>query len=123
MERVLLMCFSNVDDYRNQLQEIREIFRPEGGIFILGSEDENEIFLTFNTTYNFKMLGYIKVNKRKNENVLFTIDAINQLSIRENGVIDKNWSPNWEEYKNSLLIIRNGEVVRIPTKLKQIIKF
>ena len=122
MERVLLLCFSNTEDYRNQLQEIREIFRPEEGIFILDSENENEVFITFNTSYNFRMGGYIKVNKNKSTNTIFTIDALNALAVREIGKISRDFVPDWEEYRNSLLIIRDGEVVKIKTKLKGIIK-
>ena len=122
MERVLLLCFSNTEDYRNQLQEIREIFRPEEGIFILDSENENEVFITFNTSYNFRMGGYIKVNKNKSTNTIFTIDALNALAVREIGKISRDFVPDWEEYRNSLLIIRDGEMVKIKTKLKGIIK-
>jgi hypothetical protein len=123
MERVLLLCFSNVDEYRSQLQEIREIYKPEEGIFVLEVEDTDEVFITFNTSYNFRMSGYIKVNKNKSTNTLFTIDALNTLAIRDIGKISRDFVPNWEEYKNSLLIIRDGEAVQIKTKLKGIIKF
>ena len=121
--RVLLMSFSNTEDYRNRLQEIREVFRPEGGIFILENRfDENEIFLTFNTEYNFKIGGYIKINKKRDTNTLFTIDAVNYLSMQENGEIVKDWIPNWNEFENCLLLIRNGELAVIPTKIKEIIR-
>ena len=121
--RVLLMCFSSTEDYRNKLQEIREVFRPNSNIFVLDNRfDENEIFITFNTTYNFKIAGCIKINKTKRTNTLFSIDAINELSIRENGKIDKDWIPNWNEFENCLLLMRNGELVVIPTRIKEIIK-
>jgi hypothetical protein len=121
--RVLLMSFSNTEDYRNRLQEIREVFRPEGGIFILENRfDENEIFITFNTEYNFKIGGYIKINKKRDTNTLFTIDAVNYLSMQENGEIVKDWIPNWNEFENCLLLIRDGELVVIPTKIKEIIR-
>jgi len=121
--RVLLMCFSSAEDYRNKLQEIREVFRPEGNIFVLGNRfDDNEIFLTFNTEYNFKIGGYIKINKKRDTNTLFTIDAVNHLSMQENGEIIKDWIPNWNEFENCLLLIRDGQLAVIPTKLIEIIK-
>ena len=123
MERVLLLCFSNVDEYRNQLQEIREIYKPEEGIFVLEGEDTDEVFITFNTSYNFRMSGYIKVNKNKSTRTIFTIDALNALAVREIGKISRDFVPDWELYRNSLLIIRDGEAVQIKTKLKGIIKF
>jgi hypothetical protein len=120
--RVLLMCFSNEEHYRNKLQEIREVFRPEGNIFVLENRDDSdEIFVTFNTEYNLKMIGYIKINKKRETNTLFTIDAVNWLSEQENGKVVKDWIPNWEEFNNCLLLIRNGELAVIPTKIKEII--
>ena len=120
--RVLLMCFSNEEHYRNKLQEIREIYRPTSNIFVLENRfDSDEIFVTFNTEYNFKMIGYIKINKKRETNTLFTIDAVNWLSEQENGKVVKDWIPNWEEFNNCLLLIRNGELAVIPTKIKEII--
>ena len=117
------MSFSNTEDYRSRLQEIREVFRPEGGIYILENRfDENEMFLTFNTQYNFKVNGYIKINKKRDTNTLFTIDAVNYLSMQENGEIVKDWIPNWNEFENCLLLMRNGEFSVIPTKVKEIIR-
>lgn len=121
MEKVLLMCFSNSAEYKTKLQEIREIYRPERGIFVL--ESDSEIFLTFNTSYDFRMSGFIKINKKRDYNVLFTIDAINWLSAEANGVVVKDWIPNWELYKNSILLLRNEEFTQIRTKLKEIIKY
>jgi len=119
--KVLLMCFSNEDDYRSKLQQIREIYRPDSNIFVIQNRyDDTEIYITFNTEYNFKMPGYIKVNKKGN--TIFTIDAVNELSIRETGKIDKSFVPNWNEFENCLLLIRDGELNVIPTKIKEIIK-
>jgi hypothetical protein len=121
--RVLLMSFSSEVEYRTHLQTIREIYRPDSSLFVIQNRyDDNEIFITFNTEYNFKTPGTIKVNKRKSTNTIFTIDAVNHLSIQENGVIDKDWIPNWEEFHNCLLLVRNGELAVIPTKIREIIK-
>lgn len=115
------MCFSNEGGYRNKLQEIREIYRPDSNIFVIQNRyDDTEIYITFNTEYNFKMPGYIKVNKKGS--TIFTIDAVNELSIRETGKIDKSFVPNWNEFENCLLLIRDGELNVIPTKIKEIIK-
>jgi len=50
------------------------------------------------------------------------VDSVNELSMRTNGKIDKEWSPNWEEYRNSLLLMRDGELAVIPTRLREIIR-
>jgi ketopantoate reductase len=121
--RVLLMSFSSEDEYRTQLQTIREIYRPDSNIFVIQNRyDDNEIFITFNTEYNFKTPGIIKIHKKRETNTLFSVDAVNHLSIQENGKIDKEWSPNWEEFNNCLLLMRDGDLAVIPTKVREIIK-
>ena len=121
--RVLLMSFSNEDEYKTHLQVIREIYRPDSSLFVLQNcDNHNEIFITFNTEYNFKTPGIIKIHKKRETNTLFSVDAVNHLSIQENGKIDKEWSPNWEEYRNCLLLMRDGDLCVIPTKIREIIK-
>lgn len=121
--RVLLLSFSTLEEYRSELQRIREVYRPESNIFVLENIDEpTEVYVTFNTTYNFKMSGIIKCNKKKGYNVIFTIDALNALAIRDIGKVDKEYTPDWEQYRNSLLLIRDGELYIAKTKVKEIIK-
>ena len=117
------MSFSSEDEYRTNLQVIREIYRPDSSLFVIQNRyDDNEIFITFNTEYNFKTPGIIKIHKKRETNTLFSVDAVNHLSIQENGKIDKEWSPNWEEFNNCLLLMRDGELAVIPTKIREIIK-
>ena len=121
--RVLLMSFSSESEYKTHLQVIREIYRPESSLFVIQNRyDDNEIFITFNTQYNFKTPGIIKIHKKRETNTLFSVDAVNHLSILENGKIDKDWIPNWNEFENCLLIMRDGELSVTPTKIKEIIK-
>jgi hypothetical protein len=120
----LLLTFATLDTYKVELQNIREIHRPENTIFVLQSvEDLNQLYITYNTDYNFKMLGTIKINRNKSTQTLFTIDALNYLSVKELGYIDKTFKPDWEKYSNSLLLLRVDEFVSIPTKLKEIIRY
>jgi hypothetical protein len=121
--RVLLMSFSSESEYKTHLQVIREIYRPESSLFVIQNRyDDNEIYITFNTQYNFKTPGIIKINKKRETNTLFSVDAVNHLSILENGKIDKDWIPNWNEFENCLLLMRDGEFSVTPTKIKEIIK-
>ena len=121
--RVLLLSFSTLEEYRSELQRIREVYRPDSSIFVLENvEEPNEVYVTFNTTYNFKMSGIIKMNKNKDTNTLFTIDALNTLAVREIGKISRDFVPDWEKYRNSLLLIRDGELYIAKTKIKEIIK-
>jgi hypothetical protein len=121
--RVLLMSFSSEVEYRTHLQVIREIYRPETSLFVLQNcDNDDEIFITFNTEYNFKTSGIIKIHKKRETNTLFSVDSLNELSIRANGKIDKGFVPDWEQYRNSLLLMRDGDLCIIPTKIREIIK-
>jgi len=121
--RVLLMSFSSEDEYRTHLQVIREIYRPDSSLFVIQNRDnDNEIFITFNTEYNFKTPGIIKIHKKRETNTLFSVDSLNELSMRANGKINKGFIPDWEQYRNCLLLMRDGELAIIPTKIKEIIK-
>jgi hypothetical protein len=122
--RVLLMSFSSEDEYKTHLQVIREIYRPDSSLFVLQNRDnDNEIFITFNTEYNFKTPGIIKIHKKRETNTLFSMDSLNELSMRANGKVDKGFVPDWEEYRNSLLLMRDGELAVIPTRLREIIRY
>jgi hypothetical protein len=121
--RVLLMSFSSEVEYRTHLQVIREIYRPNSSIFVLQNcDNDDEIFITFNTEYNFKTPGIIKIHKKRETNTLFSVDSVNELSIRANGKIDKSFIPDWEQYRNCLLLMRDGDLCIIPTKIREIIK-
>jgi hypothetical protein len=62
------------------------------------------------------------MNKKKDTNTLFTIDALNALAVRDIGKVDREYTPDWEQYRNSLLLIRDGELYIAKTKIKEIIK-
>ncbi len=86
---------------------IKMLWKPEGKVFVFNKKWEippTEFYITWNTTYDFKMPGVIKINRRGT--TLFTIDALNQLSIESNGKIDKEWSPDWENYRNHILLMK-----------------
>jgi hypothetical protein len=120
MERnVFLMRISNLSEYKTHLQQLREIYNMKSGrIFVLQNRfDDNEVFITFNTEYNWRVDGILKVNRKKDTNTLFTINALNLLSMQENGKIDKDWTPNWNEFMNCLLLSKDNQLNVIPTVL------
>ena len=109
MKKVLLMSITNKGDWGTKLQDLREIYRPFGKILVFQNrmDDEDErIWITFNTNAEYKFIteGVIRVNRNKDTSTLFTIDAINALSIRDTGGINKDYIPNWREFENCLII-------------------
>ena len=96
-------------------------------IFVLESLDGEKIMLTYNVDMNNSSLNTmvdntILVHRKKQTNTLYTINALNELiKSLNNGVLDKTYTINWENYKNCILLIQADGFNRIDTKIKEII--
>ena len=96
-------------------------------IFILESLDGQKIMLTYNVDMNNSSTNNIidntiLVHRKKQTNTLYTINALNELiKSLNNGVIDKSFPINWNDYKNCILLIQTEGFNRIDTKIKEII--
>lgn len=125
MKKSLLLWIVTPSELDNVVAKVKEVWRPEADIFVFVNRYEiptSEFYVTWNTTYEFRMPGVIKINRKGS--TLFTIDALNQLSLKENGKIDKSWSPNWNEYENQILLSNSESdiVSQIPTMIYEKIK-
>ena len=64
----------------------------------------------------------ILVHRKKQTNTLYTINALNELiKSLNNGVLDKKFPIEWENYQNCILLIQTDGFNRIDTKIKEII--
>ena len=97
-------------------------------IFILESLDGEKIMLTYNVDMgNSSTSGIIDntilVHRKKQTNTLYTINALNELiKSLNNGYLDKKFPINWNDYKNSILLIQTEGFNKIDTKIREIIK-
>ena len=96
-------------------------------IFVLESLDGEKIMLTYNVDMgNSSTSGIIDntilVHRKKQTNTLYTINALNELiKSLNNGVLDKSFAVNWNDYKNCILLIQTEGFNRIDTKIREII--
>ena len=96
-------------------------------IFVLESLDGQKVMLTYNVDMgNSRTNGIIDntilVHRKKQTNTLYTINALNELiKSLNNGVLDKRFPIEWENYKNCILLIQAEGFNRIDTKIKEII--
>jgi len=131
MKTQLLCTFSNIKNYRNVAGSIDTFYKIVfGKIYVLQNTDEvDEVLLTYNIDAtaqppNSFFPNTISVHRKKDSNTLYTINSLNEL-IRKlnNDVLDTQFSVNWKDYFNSILLTDPVHGVRIvPTKLHQIIK-
>ena len=96
-------------------------------IFVLESLDKDKIMLTYNVDMGnvegeFAIGNTILVHRKKQTNTLYTINALNELiKSLNNGVLDKSYSINWDDYRNCILLVQVEGYTKIDTKIKEII--
>ena len=128
MNNRLYCTFTTVDAYEevaNTIQTSYVILFDK--LFVLESLDGEKIMLTYNvdmnnSTADSMMDNTILVHRKKQTNTLYTINALNEvIKSLNNGVVDKSFAVNWNDYKNCILLIQTDGFNRIDTKVKTII--
>jgi hypothetical protein len=128
-DRKLLCTFTNQELLNETISEIISSYCIyQNRIFILRNEDDdNEAICTYNITIIDndcdKLKNTIVVNRNKNTNTLYTIDAVNELvRTQNNGILDPHFKISWGRYWYTLLNTdKNGLIIR-RTKLQNIIE-
>ena len=128
MNNRLYCTFTTNDDVENIIKKIQSsyiiLFNK---IFILESLDGEKIILTYNVDMNNSardsmVSNTILVHRKKQTNTLYTINALNELiKSLNNGVLDKRFPIEWNDYRNCILLIQTEGFNRIDTKIKEII--
>ena len=116
----------------NEVEEISERIQSSykvlfNKIFVLESLDGEKIMLTYNvdlgnSNSEFAIGNTILVHRKKQTNTLYTINALNELiKSLNNGVLDKSYSIDWNDYKNCILLVQADGYKKVNTKIKEII--
>jgi len=128
MNNRLYCTFTTLDDYKevaNNIQSSYVILFNK--LFVLESLDREKIMITYNVDMNNSLAdsmidNTILVHRKKQTNTLYTINALNELiKSLNNGIIDKSFAVNWNDYRNCILLIQTEGFNRIDTKIKEII--
>ena len=128
MNNRLYCTFTTADEYEevaNTIQTSYVILFDK--LFVLESLDGEKIMLTYNVDMNNSARdsmvdNTILVHRKKQTNTLYTINALNELiKSLNNGVIDKSFTVNWNDYRNCILLIQTEGFNKIDTKIKEII--
>lgn len=95
-------------------------------IFILHIKSNDEYVCTYNVdqpNINNIPENTILVHRKKEYNVLYTINALNELIKSLNdGIVDTNYKINWQHYKNTILLTQQQELKLLRTKIYQIVE-
>ena len=128
MNNRLYCTFTTLDNYKELLKNIQLsyviLFNK---IFVLESLDGEKIMLTYNVDMNNSskesmVENTILVHRKKQTNTLYTINALNELiKSLNNGVLDKKFPIEWNNYRNCIVLIQAEGFNKIDTKVKDII--
>ena len=128
MNNRLYCTFTNEHDVEETLNDIQSSYVILfDKIFILESLDGKKIMFTYNVDMNNSssesmVNNTILVHRKKQTNTLYTINALNELiKSLNNGVLDKSYSINWDDYKNCILLVQADGYKKIDTKIKEIV--
>jgi len=89
-------------------------------------DEENYLICTYNVEKTDDFVQNSKtmaIHRKKETNTLYTINALNE-AIRKanNGLLDKQYSLEWSEYQNSLLLTNDQGLNVVKTKLYKIVE-
>jgi hypothetical protein len=130
MKTQLLCTFSTPDNYSNIINEIVKFYDILfGKVYILQNIDDlDSLLLTYNidpSKVNGNMFyeDTISVHRKKDTNTLYTINSLNALIKDLNGgTVDHNYSVDWNQYRNCILLTDESSYKMISTKLFKIVK-
>ena len=128
MNNKLYCTFTNVNDVDEIIDKIQTSYVILfDKIFVLESLDGEKIMLTYNVDMNNSLeetlvSNTILVHRKKQTNTLYTINALNELIMSlNNGVLDKRFPIEWNNYRNCILLVQAEGFNKIDTKVKEII--
>ena len=130
MKTQLLATFTtkkDLDDIVKIISSTYEIVFDK--IYVLQNEDNiDELICTYNIdsnkTVDFNdVKGTISVHRKKHTNTLYTINALNEcIKNLNNGVLDKDFTVPWENFRNMILVTNAEGLSKIPTRIYKIKK-
>ena len=96
-------------------------------VYVFQNENDlGQLICTYNIEYKYdyeeNIIDTISLHRKKQSNTLYTINALNEVIREKNdGVLDKSYMVDWNEFSNTLLLTNEMGLQKIPTKIYQII--
>jgi hypothetical protein len=121
--RTQLICqFTTVKDVHKTIDTIIDRFDVlYEKIFVLSINKPHEVICNYNIEYNPNinfLPNSILVHRKKDTNSMYTINALNEvIRLHNNGVLDRNFTVDWNIYRNCLLLTNEDGLNRIDTEI------
>jgi hypothetical protein len=123
----ILCTFTTLEDLNNLINNITVSYKVMyNKIFVLHIKSTNEYAITYNLeqgNINSIPSNTISVHRKKEFNVLYTINSLNSLIKQlNNGIVDSSFRIDWKNHENSILLTNQGEFKQLNTKIYKIIE-
>jgi hypothetical protein len=129
MQTQLLCTFTTKEELQGVLQQIKQTYHiVYNYIYVLQNKTNlHELFITYNIDTQYKpsypLKDTILVHRKKQSNTLYTINALNELVKELNGgVLDKNFTIDWDNYKNTIIVTNTEGTKKISTRIFEVIE-
>lgn len=127
MNNRLLCTFTSLGDLDNLISGLSNKYSIlYNKMFVLHIKSNNEYVVTYNIDQGNVTdipANTILVHRKKEFNVLYTINSLNELIKRLNGgVVDPKFPIDWQHYKNSILLTQEGQIKTLQTRIYKIIE-
>ena len=127
MNNRLFCTFTAIEDLEELVSELsRRYSIMYNKMFVLHVKSNNEYVITYNVdqgNINDIPENTILVHRKKESNTLYTINALNELIKKLNGgVVDTNYTVNWQHYRNCILVTQHNEIKQLNTKIFKIVE-
>lgn len=125
--RQLLCTFSTIKNFQKTAEDIKKFYEVYSNRVFAFANTKNpaEIYLTYNVLNMRKdapkFFNTILIHRKKEFNVLYTLNSMNRLIEEENGSRDFKYILNWSLYQNSLIITGDISVKIIPLKIHTVL--
>jgi len=125
----LLCTFSKPKYLEQNIKDIKTQYNliNEKVIAIQNIENEDELFCIYNIVVEDRNTNYpntILIHRKRKTNTLYTINSLNSLIwLLNDGKFSHDFIVPWENYRNTLLLIRDNDLLKIETKLYKTFKF
>lgn len=131
MNHNTIFCtFINPKDLQENLNQLFKSYKIKNNkIFVLDlikphQSQQDELILTYGADiFNMNQIpeNTILVHRKQQSNSLYTINGLNEIiKNKNNGVLNKNYQINWNNYRNSLILTRDNQLYIMKTKLNSI---
>ena len=126
MRTTLLCTFTNRANVELITHDIQNNYNLERRAIYMfcNAHDADELFLTYNAVdVGDFIYNTISMHRKSDYNTLYTINALNTV-IRQsnNGLLDKSFIINWDNYKNSMILSSDASIRVIKLDLQSVIK-